>query len=108
LQHYERMLSQSHPIYLSQLRTTVAVTKSGTDKALIFLTVVSIAVLCIQTLIGLFSLNITIPTNGHGPKDRYNVFGVILAIASVILGTYLAVVRRWWVRAKRRRGVQGW
>ncbi|KAF8898788.1 hypothetical protein BD779DRAFT_1485544 [Infundibulicybe gibba] len=95
LSHYERMLSESHPTYLSQLRTTVALTKSGTDKALIFLTIVSIAVLCIQTLIGSFSLNIHIPANGHGPGEPYNV---------LILCAYLAVVRWWWVQAKRRRG----
>lgn len=52
LAHYERMLSQSHPVYLLQLRTSVALTKQATDKSIIFLTVVSIAVLCIQTLIG--------------------------------------------------------
>lgn len=52
LAHYERMLSQSHPVYLSHLRTTVAITKAGADKALIYLTVCSIGVLCIQTLIG--------------------------------------------------------
>lgn len=30
----------------------MALTKSGTDKAIIYLTVVSVAVLCVQTLIG--------------------------------------------------------
>ncbi|KAJ7596996.1 hypothetical protein C8J56DRAFT_303871 [Mycena floridula] len=118
LQHYERMLSQSHPIYLAQLRTTVAVTKSGTDKALIFLTITSIAVLCIQTLVGLFSLNVSrnvfraqqqshagqvkVPRNGI-LSDRYDVFAIILALSCLILCTYLAVVRRWWLHARRRR-----
>jgi Mg2+ and Co2+ transporter CorA len=52
LSHYERMLSQSHPLYVSHIRTTVAISKGGSDKALIFLSAVSIGVLCIQTLIG--------------------------------------------------------
>lgn len=52
LNHFEHMLSQSHPTYLSQLRTTFAATKSGADKSLIYLTTVSIAVLCIQTILG--------------------------------------------------------
>ncbi|KAF9457059.1 hypothetical protein BDZ94DRAFT_285980 [Collybia nuda] len=104
LAHYERMLSQSHPTYLSQLRTVVALTKNGTDKAIIYLTVVSVAVLCVQTLIGAFSLNITVPTNDHSPDGSYHVFGIVIALASLILGGYLSVVRWWWIQAKRRRG----
>jgi magnesium transporter len=112
------MLSQSHPVYLSQLRTAVGVTKQATDKALIFLTIVSIGVLCVQTLIGtaydscsinllndstgVFSINITVPTNRHDRQNPYNVFGAVLAMASLILFSYLAVVRRWWMQAKRR------
>ena len=46
------MLSQSHPIYLSQLRTTFEMTKGGTDVNLLYLTMISIAVLCLQTLTG--------------------------------------------------------
>lgn len=103
LAHYERMLSQSHPIYLSQLRTSVALTKSGTDKALIVLTVVSIGVLCIQPLIGLMSINVTIPHNGLTPDYPYNGFGIVIALSLVITFTYLAMVRRWWLQAKRRR-----
>jgi magnesium transporter len=37
LRHYERMLSQSHPLYIAHVRATVAITKSGSDKAVIFL-----------------------------------------------------------------------
>ncbi|KAG6911995.1 hypothetical protein DXG01_000243 [Tephrocybe rancida] len=51
LVHYERILSQSHPTYLSQLRTGVAFTKRGTDVSIMYLTCVSLAVLCIQPLI---------------------------------------------------------
>lgn len=103
LSHYERMLSQSHPIYLSQLRNTVSKTKAGADQALIVLTIVSIAVLCIQTLIGVFSMNVTIPRNDIFPDQPYNVFGIVLALACTVLATYLALVRRWWLQSKRRR-----
>ncbi|RDB29644.1 hypothetical protein Hypma_015563 [Hypsizygus marmoreus] len=104
LAHYERMLSQSHPTYLSQLRTGVALTKSGTDKAIIYLTTVGIAVLCIQTLIGTFSLNVTVPTNDHSLGGSYHVFGIIVSLAVVILCSYISIVRHWWIQAKRRRG----
>ena len=52
LAHYERILSELSPIYISQLRTNLAVTKSGEDKALLYLTSITIAGLCIQTCIG--------------------------------------------------------
>ncbi|KAF5385208.1 hypothetical protein D9615_001493 [Tricholomella constricta] len=103
LAHYERILSHSHPTYLSQLRTGVALTKSGTDKAIIYLTFVSMAVLCIQTLIGVFSTNVTMPTNDHSPEGSYNIFGIIIAVSICILCTYAYVVRRWWNQAKEKR-----
>ncbi|KAF9015124.1 hypothetical protein BDQ17DRAFT_1340517 [Cyathus striatus] len=102
LAHYERMLSQSHPTYLSQLRTNFMTTRSGTDKALIYLTVVGISVLCIQTVIGLFSMNIKIPRNYiHGTK--FHVFGIVISLAVMVLFVYLNVVRYWWKQAKRVR-----
>lgn len=52
LAHYERMLSHSHPAYLSQLRVSQALAKGGTDKAILILTVISITVLCIQFPLG--------------------------------------------------------
>lgn len=56
LAHYERMLSESHPTYLSQLRTDIATARSGMDIAFLYLTIVSIGVLCIQVPIGMSSL----------------------------------------------------
>jgi len=52
LAHYERMLSQSHPTYLSQLRTNAELTKSDTDKVLVYLAVISTGVLCMQLITG--------------------------------------------------------
>ncbi|KAH8100685.1 hypothetical protein BXZ70DRAFT_938323 [Cristinia sonorae] len=109
LAHYERMLSQSHPIYLSELRLGVSKTKAGADKAIVFLSVISVGVLCVQTLIGLHSMNIHIPANRLPSKDPpmpggpFNVFIIIIALSVVIVTVYGAVVRTWWVRAKRRR-----
>ncbi|KAF9040578.1 hypothetical protein BJ165DRAFT_1549223 [Panaeolus papilionaceus] len=103
LSHYERMLSQSHPTYLSQLRTTFAGSKAGTDKNLLYLTVVSIAVLCIQPLTGLFSLNVTLPANRTEPGGPFNVFGIILTLAGLVFCAYIALVRSWWLQAKKRR-----
>jgi len=102
LAHYERMLSQSHPTYLSQLRMTAVETKSGQDKAIMLLTIVSMAVLCNQAMIGVFSMNTTVPTNVKEPYGRYDVFGLVVTLVFVILGVYLWVVRWWWLQAKAR------
>ncbi|KAJ6575072.1 hypothetical protein B0H19DRAFT_1127021 [Mycena capillaripes] len=101
LSHYERMLSQSHPLYISHIRTTIAITKGGSDKALIFLSSVSIGVLCIQTLIGLCSINVNVPHNTID-EGRFNAFGIVIAIALAILVSYLKLVLHWWRSAKRR------
>jgi magnesium transporter len=53
LHHYERMLSDSHPAYLTQLRTHLAKTKQYTDKAILVLSLISIGVMCIQLPIGM-------------------------------------------------------
>jgi hypothetical protein len=46
------MLVQSHPKYLSQLSINVAQVKSGSDKAVMMLTIISMAIFCIQIPIG--------------------------------------------------------
>ncbi|KAK7064261.1 hypothetical protein R3P38DRAFT_2823375 [Favolaschia claudopus] len=103
LSHYERLLSQSHPQYISHIRSTVAISKSGTDKALIYLSAVSIGVLCVQTLIGTCSINVRVPSNAIG-GTRYNVFGVVISLSILVLVSYINLVLHWWRTAKRRTG----
>lgn len=102
LAHYERMLSQSHPNYLSHLRMSVSKAKSGSDKAIVTLTTVSLGVLCVQTLIGACSMNVKVPSNNL-EENRYDVFGIVIALTFVIIVVYASFVRLWWVRARRRR-----
>ncbi|EKM83913.1 hypothetical protein AGABI1DRAFT_66982 [Agaricus bisporus var. burnettii JB137-S8] len=99
LNHYERMLSQSHPAYLSQLRATFASSKSGTDKSLFYLTSVSIAVICVQVVMGNFSMNINVPRDGTG----YRIFGVVFSLAIIVLFIYVNIVRYWWKQAGKTR-----
>ncbi|KIK70928.1 hypothetical protein GYMLUDRAFT_148650 [Collybiopsis luxurians FD-317 M1] len=100
LAHSERMLSQFYPTYLQQLRASVSLTKNGADKALVYLTTLSIAVLCLQTVIAVFSLNVTVPAS----PESFHVFGIVVAVECVVLSAYLKLVRYWWVKAKKRRG----
>ncbi|KIJ26123.1 hypothetical protein M422DRAFT_272816 [Sphaerobolus stellatus SS14] len=114
LAHYERMLSHSHPAYLSQSKLSLAQARGGTDNALLLLTLVSVMVLAMQCVIGLFSINVgRIPTNRHKDKDkdkddppgfvsRYNVFYIIVAI-SILLGFgTVGLTRWWWLQAKKK------
>jgi len=105
LAHYEKMLSESHPIYLHQLHILAWVTKSATSKAAIILTSVGVSILSNQVIIGLCSLNVTLPTNGSLPTDRYYIFGIVLVIMIVILSGFAFVVRYMWVQAERKKCV---
>ncbi|KAJ7169842.1 hypothetical protein C8R46DRAFT_897196 [Mycena filopes] len=102
LSHYERMLSQSHPLYISHIRATVAISKGGSDQALMYLSAVSVGVLCIQTLIGLCSINVNVPHNDLD-GNQFKAFGVVISLALLILVSYLNLVLHWWRSAKRRR-----
>jgi magnesium transporter len=50
-------------------------------------------------------MNVRLPSNRHDDANPYNVFGIVLAVAILIICIYLSVVRRWWRLAKRRREV---
>ncbi|KAH7916403.1 hypothetical protein BJ138DRAFT_1139654, partial [Hygrophoropsis aurantiaca] len=102
LTHYERTLSDSHPAYLFQLRMNVARTKSGTDRAVMILTIVSLGVVLIQALIGIFSMNVTIPANSIDPPGPYYWFGIVITLGVTLEVGYLSVVRYWWIKAKRK------
>ncbi|KLO17038.1 hypothetical protein SCHPADRAFT_822110 [Schizopora paradoxa] len=108
LAEYERMLSQSHPAYLSQLRTSQAIARGGTDTAILVLTIVSMMALCIQCFVGIFSMNVQVPHNTRftfqGPAGGpLNVFIIIVACAFLIGTGFLLLVRHWRVVAKKER-----
>lgn len=100
LVHYERMLSESHPTYLTRLSVAQARTKAGGDKAILFLSIISIGVLCGQATIACFSMNVLVPSNDPGV---YNLFGIVISIVVVVLFGYSMVLRYWWKQSKRRR-----
>ncbi|KAG2159816.1 uncharacterized protein EDB93DRAFT_18058 [Suillus bovinus] len=105
LYHYEHMLSDSHPAYLTQLQTRLAMAKGYADKIILALSLISIGILCIQIPIGLFSQNIKIPKNGihQHPSAPYNYFAMVILLSIGILVVFLTTVRHWWNQAKRTR-----
>lgn len=52
LLYYERVLSHSHPAYLSFLRLSLLRAKFDADKAVFWLTFVSIGTFCLQSVVG--------------------------------------------------------
>lgn len=106
LSHYEHILSQSHPIYLSQLRMNASNARTGSDKAVLILSLVSFGAMVPAPIIGAFSMNIHTPRNTVNnpiPSGDYYWFGVVLAVVVFVECGFLALVRYWWVRAKRQR-----
>ncbi|KAL5519085.1 hypothetical protein ACEPAH_768 [Sanghuangporus vaninii] len=102
LNHYERMLSHSHPAYLSQLRVTQALARGGTDNAILLLTLVSITVLSMQVILGMFSMNVHVP-NAEGSTDHpFSVFFSVLAGTLLIGITVVLLVRYWHAQAKKK------
>ncbi|KAF8585524.1 hypothetical protein K439DRAFT_1632522 [Ramaria rubella] len=108
LAHYERMLSHSHPAYLSHLSVSLAQAKAGMDTALFMLTVLSVSVLAMQTVIGLCSINVNIPRNRRTPSfpgERpapFNGFIVVVVAVLLVGAGIVSVTRYWWLQAKRR------
>lgn len=103
LHHYEHMLSDSHPAYLTQLRIRVAKTHEYADKAILTLTLISMGILCAQVPIGLFSLNVKLPKNSVQPPGPFNYFIMVILLLCGIEAVFLATVRHWWNQAKRVR-----
>jgi len=109
LAHYERMLSHSHPTYLSHLRVSLSQAKGGMDKALLMLSVISVSVVAMQLLTGIFSVNLgSIPRNTRHiapdfpPPGPFNVFAAIVAGVVLVGAIIIFMVRYWWQHAKRK------
>lgn len=102
LAHYEWMLAQSHPLYLTQLQIHAVKTKSGRSTAAIVLSVVSVGVVLELTPIGAVSMNVTLPTNGHAPQYPLYIFGAVVALEFVLACVYLLFVRRILKNSKKR------
>jgi hypothetical protein len=53
-------------------------------------------------LLGLFSLNVTVPTNPHQPGGSHVIFGVLFIILALTIAVFLSIVRYWWETSKRQ------
>ncbi|KAF9651890.1 hypothetical protein BDM02DRAFT_3184137 [Thelephora ganbajun] len=101
LGHYERMLTQSYPIYQTQLHIRAVKSKENRGMAAVILTAVSLGVIILQTSIGVFSLNVKVPTNGKTPQKPLWGFGIFITGAAFVVCIYLLFVRWLWRSAKK-------
>ncbi|KAG9038137.1 hypothetical protein FRB95_002577 [Tulasnella sp. JGI-2019a] len=119
LTHYERMMSEAQPEYLSQLRYSVSNSSRGIDKALLVMTSVTMSCYAAQVIIGVMSLNVYLPhntksaTTGHhdpatdGPIGKFYGFGIVLCLAAGVAAALVATIL-WWLRQARKKFNRGW
>lgn len=101
LNHYERVLSRSHPTYLSQLHSTTVTYNNQMDLALLRLTTIVIGISCTQVLTGLCSMNVQVPQNATSSGGSFHIFGFVICLTVAITLFYMCLVRYWWIQAKK-------
>ncbi|CAG7851537.1 SubName: Full=Related to MNR2-Manganese resistance protein {ECO:0000313/EMBL:CCA67453.1} [Serendipita indica DSM 11827] len=94
LSHYEHLLSHSHPAYLSHLRMSLSDAKGGLDEALLLLGLVSLLVLCSQSIASIGGMNVHVPRSAD-----YSAFGVFVSVAVTLSMISLGLARYWFVKA---------
>jgi len=111
LYHYEAMLSQCQPSYMSNLRVSALWARAGTDIKILALSTVTISVLPMQVLVGMFSLNIHLPSYNlphnvvHDYVAPFWIFvGIVFGV--IFIGCVMVGLIRWWrwqARVKKAR-----
>ena len=112
LLHSEQILAQAQPAYVSQLRVSAAVARGITDSSILKLSVVTIGILPMQFVSGIFSMNVNRPHNGdlehEIPGAPNNWFGGIVAAEFLIACGVIYSVRYMKKQAfERRKALEG-
>lgn len=127
LLHYEYILSHCQPAYMAHLQVTFAIARSGTSDLILALSIVGIGILPLQLLtsrclplripsqsnrvfcLGLFGMNATVPHDGDddhlrpdGTPAGFIWFGIVLALAVLILIGYACLVKFWRKQAREK------
>ncbi|WWC69892.1 uncharacterized protein I206_103835 [Kwoniella pini CBS 10737] len=118
LYHYEYILSHCQPAYLSHLNVSFSFAKGGTDKAILALSTVTISILPMQFILGLFSMNVTVPHNGDPDQDGHaesnGTPSPLYYFAGIVIGIFLVacvmltIIRYWrWLARKKWSSLRG-
>jgi len=102
LVHYERMLSESHPMFLRSLRVDWLRAKAKGGYSAIIFSLVAVVVNPPFLLADALSMNVTQLNNMDSGK--YTIFFLVIVAILCIQTLFLLLVRYWWVKAGRRRG----
>lgn len=110
LYHYEYILAHCQPAYLSHIRWSYNITRRLISKKILVLSTVTVTILPLQTVTGIFSMNVRIPRNGdadHKLPDGitpagFTWFGGIVAIVFSVICAMCVLVRYWRWTARRR------
>jgi hypothetical protein len=116
LTYYERVLARAHPAYLSFLDVSQSRAKAGSVNAVLWLSGISVCIVCMQVVIGavtfsherstndfhdhigVFSMNVHLPGNRrvslHGEHiGVFHWFGGVICIEAAITFIFILVVR---------------
>ncbi|WWC62205.1 uncharacterized protein I303_104800 [Kwoniella dejecticola CBS 10117] len=118
LYHYEYILSHCQPAYLSHLNVSFSFAKGGTDKAILALSTVTISILPMQLILGLFSMNANVPHNGDADMDGHahtdgtpsplGYFAGIVVGIFLVACVMLTIIRYWrWLARKKWSNLRG-
>ncbi|KAF8506659.1 hypothetical protein F5888DRAFT_1644306 [Russula emetica] len=99
LAHYERMLSESHPMYIQNLHFDLLSARAKGDFAMFVLALVSVMVVPPSVVVGAFSMNVQLPSNIN--DGELWLFGMVIAIILCIKVSFLGLVKYWWIHARR-------
>ena len=101
LYHYEYILAHCQPAYLSHVRWSYNITRRLISKKILVLSTVTVTILPLQTVTGIFSMNVRIPRNGDAEhflpdgvtRAGFSWFGAIVAIVFTVICVMCGLVR---------------
>ncbi|CAK9781178.1 hypothetical protein CC85DRAFT_266265 [Cutaneotrichosporon oleaginosum] len=119
LYHYEYILANCQPAYISYLQVSGSTSRGNISNLVLALSVVTIGILPMQFVTSSFSLNVHVPHNhipeeneeGIMPRHPRNYYFAGVVIGVFLVACTLVTVIRWWrwkarVKWSRIRGVE--
>ncbi|GMK53933.1 hypothetical protein CspeluHIS016_0105190 [Cutaneotrichosporon spelunceum] len=117
LYHYEYILANCQPTYISHLMVSGSTSRGNISTLVLTLSIVSIGILPMQFVTGIFSMNVYVPHNLHpdvkkelnlpGPT-KLNLFGIVVAIVFLVACGLVFIIRWWrWTARKKWNRLRG-
>ncbi|KAJ9086222.1 CorA metal ion transporter [Entomophthora muscae] len=91
--HYENVLARAHSNYLAQISIELTQVSNRTNNAVAKLTAMASILLPMNVITGLWGMNVYVPGQNTGTEDLRWFFGIIGAMITMALLTFLLVRR---------------